>query len=947
MRWALRSIKVMAALIGLLAAAYALLPWWLPAVIASLLPGQVELIELVVERPKSDRMRVSALKLVFPQADQDVIEFSLEDVELSYHWRQLKAWQVNSVTIQHLQLSLPAHYASAEVTTSDAATQQLSNFLPSTLISKLPMSSFKVERITVQRPGYPQFGAWRGSAELSQSNLKFVLDSGSELNAGNEAYSGWFLEGLANKRNELSLTILNSGSEVANIHSKISVANSRVTELVGSSLIHAGEVSRLLHHLTLLDPMFSVAGTLESEWTMTLPAELEALANTELMLNGVARGELQARALDLGQLHCGVAESDTKQILGAFNWAGDQITFSEFGLKCDGYLAEGSMPKLLSELGVQGKLPYNAHFRQASRLSFTLPTRRLELEEGALELSLSAGERGGKNVIVEGRAIVDKGYHHFESRDAPSSTQLEMSTSLALSRFKWAPYSVRTLALSASNQLSLTNLNDQMSAIITVAPGASVQAERVRWLNGGTSKLLLKTQKEVTLEALEDSFLIGKATLVVTGSPIHAFGPRLEYDALRLTSSGIRVIPPPSTGGETAAGKDKGAMQFVGDMQLRGDSMLASFKSLQSHPLALEMNMTTQGSALRGKLLIAPEAAGNNLSVGGENFSLSATFNHDIESNQGQANIQTPRMHFNENNKFLPRLVQHWSYPIDFSAGMLSIESLLSWRRGDATSDSRVDFVDLGGFYERNLFHGLNGSLRARYSKKLLEINTQQLTLDKIEAGLTLENLVLSLRPALPNTDKERRPQSGIRPHVAGIEADVLGGTLRVNDLFLDPQEAEHSFDVHLESLKLEQLLKLESGVTGSGILDAQLPVVVSKEGISMDNGQVIGRAPGGVIRYEGELPKAALDSNPQLGLALNALKNFHYAVLNMKTTYTQSGKLTLQTRLEGKNPDLTNGRPIHFNLNITEDIPALLKSLQLSQDISDKLDARIQQLSR
>ncbi|MDX2348488.1 MAG: YdbH domain-containing protein, partial [Nitrospirota bacterium] len=41
----------------------------------------------------------------------------------------------------------------------------------------------------------------------------------------------------------------------------------------------------------------------------------------------------------------------------------------------------------------------------------------------------------------------------------------------------------------------------------------------------------------------------------------------------------------------------------------------------------------------------------------------------------------------------------------------------------------------------------------------------------------------------------------------------------------------------------------------------------------------------------------------------------------------------------EGKNPDFRKGVPIHFNLNIEENIPALMKSLSLVKDLENKIE--------
>jgi hypothetical protein len=50
---------------------------------------------------------------------------------------------------------------------------------------------------------------------------------------------------------------------------------------------------------------------------------------------------------------------------------------------------------------------------------------------------------------------------------------------------------------------------------------------------------------------------------------------------------------------------------------------------------------------------------------------------------------------------------------------------------------------------------------------------------------------------------------------------------------------------------------------------------------------------------------------------------------------------LDLNARLEGRNPDLRNTPPIHFNLTVQEHIPTLLKSLRLVEDIHGTIERK------
>jgi len=111
-----------------------------------------------------------------------------------------------------------------------------------------------------------------------------------------------------------------------------------------------------------------------------------------------------------------------------------------------------------------------------------------------------------------------------------------------------------------------------------------------------------------------------------------------------------------------------------------------------------------------------------------------------------------------------------------------------------------------------------------------------------------------------------------------------------------------------------------------------------------VENGQLAARAPGGVLRFVSPRLQAMAQANPGMNLVTEALENFHYRHLSSSVGYDERGTLNLGLRLEGRNPDLEGGRPINFNINLEEDIPALLTSLQLSDRVNRTIQQRVQQ---
>ena len=99
------------------------------------------------------------------------------------------------------------------------------------------------------------------------------------------------------------------------------------------------------------------------------------------------------------------------------------------------------------------------------------------------------------------------------------------------------------------------------------------------------------------------------------------------------------------------------------------------------------------------------------------------------------------------------------------------------------------------------------------------------------------------------------------------------------------------------------------------------------------------------VLQYQ-PTPETAQNVAPvdtHLSLVLQALSDFHYNALKLGVQYEEDGTLKLTARLEGKNPDWQQGRPVHFNLTVQENVPALLKSLRVVQGIEQSLQEHLQ----
>src|SRR5690606_18707206 len=287
---------------------------------------------------------------------------------------------------------------------------------------------------------------------------------------------------------------------------------------------------------------------------------------------------------------------------------------------------------------------------------------------------------------------------------------------------------------------------------------------------------------------------------------------------------------------------------------------------------------------------------------------------------------------FRENGNYLPAIVQPWPWPLDFTGGELTASFDARWRPAGLTASGALDMRKLSAFYDRNLIHGVSGVLHVDYRDQLLLPRTQRIHIERIDTGIPIEEVQWSLQAT---------PQ---RFTVTDFAAQLFGGRVHQSEMIYLRGQPEQTAVLHVEGLQLERILALQQNVEGSGTLDGAVPLRWRDGKPSVSAARLQARAPGGILRYRDKLPAAALD-NQGLAIAFTALQNFHFNTMDVQGDYAESGDMTLAVALKGRNPEARETPPVNFNMTIRQNIPELLRSLQLSSVISDRVEKRINSL--
>ena len=106
----------------------------------------------------------------------------------------------------------------------------------------------------------------------------------------------------------------------------------------------------------------------------------------------------------------------------------------------------------------------------------------------------------------------------------------------------------------------------------------------------------------------------------------------------------------------------------------------------------------------------------------------------------------------------------------------------------------------------------------------------------------------------------------------------------------------------------------------------------------SISDGTLSALPPGGTIRYD----SGTAAGSQRLELVYQALQHYRFNLMEARVNYQESGELDLAIRMEGTSPELNGGQRINLNLNINDNIPALLQSLQAARSVSDSIQTRL-----
>lgn len=289
----------------------------------------------------------------------------------------------------------------------------------------------------------------------------------------------------------------------------------------------------------------------------------------------------------------------------------------------------------------------------------------------------------------------------------------------------------------------------------------------------------------------------------------------------------------------------------------------------------------------------------------------------------------------------IQKTLRNWPELLDLHRGKTSYQAVINY---NSKAPLKVRFnssaKNLNGIYNSSELTDVNTELNAQLNGDTLTAQLPEFSIKQVNPGVPLSNININ------------------NAHFNANINDITSGTLAWDSLFAQLLNGNLHVDQHsitlnqdspvrvdIQGIELHQVMRVypTEGLAGSGTIDGQLPLIVNLDGVRIDKGKLEARSPGNLRFRSSELQSMA-KNNPALDVLNRALDDFYFQVLKSDLNFDKDGKLILYIRLEGSNPEFENGRPIHFNFNLEQNLYALLASIQLNNHVNDLIIKRIQQ---
>jgi hypothetical protein len=549
----------------------------------------------------------------------------------------------------------------------------------------------------------------------------------------------------------------------------------------------------------------------------------------------------------------------------------------------------------------------------------------------AVEGKLLVSQEGGATLALEGSLATTE-----PGMSGAVQTRLEAET------LKLAGGTIRKLALAAP----LAIASEPEGMVISLTGPAPLSAESI---DLGTTRV---TGLDAPLQPSDAPLLalgpkgLDFALSSGAGKLSGRVGQAKEPFALSWKDAAIRGHPGASLVASLAGGRatfpDLGweasgvSVQLTaGDAQPRPEIKLSIDRIAQSGKDPLIAPLSLSGTLLPSETPLRFDLQARALDG---QFLAKATGTHDPASGRGSAKLSVEPLTFVPGGLQPAALIPRLGDAVRDATGTLKASGPVSWSQKGFDSKLDIALENLGFVGPAGPVLGLNGHVTLNGLAPLSTPPGQRITVAAVQAPVPISDLALQFQV-----------RNGRLLDIEEAKLILAGGRVAIAPVTLDAEAVRNRIVLEVAEVQLPALFDAIGldGLTGTGRLAGEVPILFEAGDIAVEHGKLESQEPG-QIRYEPAEPPSALQGGGEsVGLALAALRNFHYDRLTLDLDREIGGETLVGLHIAGKNPDFYGGYPVEFNLNLSGKLDQILVQGLAGYRIPETIQEQLKQPSQ
>ncbi|MBU3003106.1 intermembrane phospholipid transport protein YdbH family protein [Paraglaciecola arctica] len=276
----------------------------------------------------------------------------------------------------------------------------------------------------------------------------------------------------------------------------------------------------------------------------------------------------------------------------------------------------------------------------------------------------------------------------------------------------------------------------------------------------------------------------------------------------------------------------------------------------------------------------------------------------------------------------LQSIVSQLDNALTIKQGDLSanIDFTLPEKGEELSAQGEVDVQNITASYQDYELSNISYQTPLTFDSAGLQISESSLHIDSVDAGVPIEDLNAQL---IANNSVFRLQQ---------VRGQIFNGRFSTSQLWLDGRDQQ--FNVKFQNIDLAEVIALQQqpGIKITGTMDGDLPMVINKKGISIDEGWASSLSGGKLTIVDNPSFESIKQQQPQLAL----LENLDFTQLESNVKLTPDGWMFFDFALQGNNPD--KKQSVNFNYTHQENIFSLLESIRLVNSVGNNIEQKITQ---